>query len=58
MVGHAAGTAAHVLVVVEGRYVREREAVERCLAEAAMVLKEEAAAVHAGDASRVVRYSS
>jgi len=57
MVGHAAGTAAHVLVVVEGRYVREREAVERCLVEAAMVLKE-AAAVHAGDASRVVRYSS
>jgi len=41
-----------------GRYVRERGAVERCLAEAAMAQEEEAAAVHAGDASRVVRYSS
>jgi hypothetical protein len=46
-------------VVSGGRYVRERGAVERCLAEAAMAQKEEeAAAVHAGDASRVVRYSS
>ena len=58
MVGHAAGTAAHVLVVVEGRYVKGREAVERYLAEAAMARRKEAAAVHAGDASQVVRYSS